>query len=342
MFKRAIRLFTVRGVDVRLDPSLLVIVALVVWTFSTRFSPDYGSAVALAMAVSGAVLFFTSILAHELAHAFEARHRGIAVEQVTLFLFGGVTEMEGHGHRPRDEFAISIVGPWASLVAGAVFGLVATGASALPAHIGGPIGEVAGLLGWLNVALAIFNLIPGAPLDGGRVLRAGLWWLLRNRVRATKITARIGQLLGIALTTFGAWVFTQTPAGVLGALWYIVIGVFLFAAARTEYRTARLDDLYSTYRVADLLEGAPDRSSIQLAVDEGYLPAVAVDDDLHALIDAFQRADVVVVRPSRLANDDGMTATSVVLPERYVANRLAQLRRNRRALRGARPSRSQR
>lgn len=340
MFKRAIRLMSIRGVDVKLDPSLLVIAALVIWTLSNRFAPDYGSAIAFVMAFTGAVLFFASILVHELAHAFEAVHRGITVQQITLFLFGGVTEMEGHGHRPRDEFAISIVGPWVSLVTGALFGLVATGASALPAGIGGPVGDVAGLLGWLNVALAIFNLIPGAPLDGGRVLRAGLWWVLRNRIRAIKITARIGQLLGASVTVFGVWVLAQTPAGVLGALWYIVIGVFLYLAARAEYRTARLDGLYSSYRVADLLDGAPDRSSIQLAVDERYLPTVRADDDLHALIEAFQRADVVVVRPSGLGSGEGLASASVVLPERYVAQRLAQVRRNRRPLQGLLPARS--
>src|SRR5699024_10473211 len=127
---------------------------------------------------------------------FEARHRGIRVHAITLLLFGGVTEMHAHGQRPNDEFAIAAAGPYASLVCAATFGLLATFAhDLLPDAAADPIAEVAGLLGWWTLLLALFNLVPGAPLDGGRVLRAILWWLLGERMRALRITVRAGQLL---------------------------------------------------------------------------------------------------------------------------------------------------
>jgi hypothetical protein len=120
--------------------------------------------IAVAMAIAGAVLFFASILAHELAHAFEALHRGLEVHGITLFLFGGVTEMDARSESPRDEFVIAAVGPYVSLLCGAAFGLLATYATWLfPAGLAQPVADVAGLLGWLNVLLAVFNLVPGAP-----------------------------------------------------------------------------------------------------------------------------------------------------------------------------------
>jgi Zn-dependent protease len=172
MFSRAVRLVRIRGIDVRLDPTLVLIALLVGWTFGTRFATVHPLGTAITMAAAGATLFFVSILAHELAHAFEAMHRGIEVRGITLFLFGGVTEMDASSETPRDEFVIAAVGPYVSLLCGAAFGLLATYASWLfPPAFATPVADVAGLLGWLNVLLAVFNLVPGAPLDGGRVLR---------------------------------------------------------------------------------------------------------------------------------------------------------------------------
>lgn len=334
MFSRALRIVTIAGIDVRLDPSLLVIVALVVWTFHGRFTAVHGGEVALWMAVAGALLFFGSVLAHELAHALEARHRGIEVSAITLFLFGGVTEMHAHGHRPRDELIIAAVGPWTSLVCGAAFGLVATSTGVLPAGLRAPVGDVAGLLGWLNVALAVFNLIPGAPLDGGRVLRAALWWVLGDRPRATIVTSRLGQLLGLAVVAFGAWILLRQPGAAVGAIWYLVIGVFLLAAASSELRQGLLDRRLSRHTVQQLLGARTAMvgawtvgvGDVGLTVPVGTLPRVDADADLHALIDAFQ-GDHDVVAITRGG------AVVAVATEREVAEALAAMRRETRARR---------
>lgn len=339
MFRRAVRVLTVGGIEIRLDPSLAVIALLVAWTLATRFSDSHDLAIAWIMSGAATLAFFASILAHELGHALEARHRGLEVFGITLFLFGGVTEMAAHTHRPRDEFAIAAVGPWVSLVCGALFGLLATGASAagrfVSPAITAPIADVAGLLGWMNVALAIFNLIPGAPLDGGRVLRAGLWWMLGDRPRAIRITARLGQLLGSALIALGLWTLTATSAGPVASLWYVVIGAFLISAARSEARSSKTDEILTHWTVgeafAPTLAHPPDPSKL-LTVDVDDIPLVDDGADLHQLIEAFNGGQgVVAIRRS--------DANMALLTERQVAHALAELRRRprRRALRTTLP-----
>jgi Zn-dependent protease len=235
MFPRALRIARIRGVDVRLDPTWAVVAVLVVWSFLARWSvPGRGGTAAFVMAVAAGAGFFGSVLVHELGHAFEAQHRHLHVHGITLFLFGGVTEMDMRTQRPRDEFAVAAIGPWLSLVLASVFGLVT---AALDWYLPGRASEVAlvlGTLGWINLGLALFNIIPGAPLDGGRVLRAGLWAVTGDRYRAQIMAARAGQAVAITLTAFGMWLVVTTPGGVLNALWFALIGWFMFSAARSE------------------------------------------------------------------------------------------------------------
>src|SRR4051794_18079946 len=189
---RGARLARIGGITVRADASWLIAVALVTWSFWDRFDNDrrFGGNAAFLMALAAAVLFFVSVLAHELAHALEARSRGVPVGGITLFLFGGATEMQVEARRPIDEFAFTAVGPFTSLTVGCLFGLLAVTAD----HRGlAEAAEVFGVAGWLNVGLAAFNLLPGAPLDGGRIVRAVAWKLTGNRPRAVRIAARAGQ-----------------------------------------------------------------------------------------------------------------------------------------------------
>jgi Zn-dependent protease len=338
MFPRALRLIRVVGVDVRLDPSLLLFAVLIVWTFAARFAARYGLGVAIVMATFGMLAFFGSILGHELAHALEARHRGMQVEAITLFLFGGVTEMHAHGQTARDELAVAAVGPYVSLLCAAIFGLVATFAGdVLDATVATPLAEVAGLLGWLNLALAVFNLVPGAPLDGGRVLRAVLWMALGDRMRALRISVRAGQLLALGLAGVGLWLVLRSPEAVVAAVMSLVIAVFLFAAARRELHHAELDELLSTHTVGQLLArmaalpppplpGSPAGTTV-VTTD---VPAVDLGDDLHVLIDRFQGDHDRV----ELRRGDERLGTLV---ERDVANAIADLRMASRR-RGGRPT----
>jgi Zn-dependent protease len=380
MFARAVRIAAVGGIEVRLDPSLLLFVVLVVWTFTGRFAPLHGVPTAVGMATAATLLFFGSILAHELAHAFEGRHRRLEVHAVTLFLFGGVTEMHAHDQTPRDELTIAAVGPWVSLLCAAVFGLVATFAGELlPPALARPTAEVAGQLGWLNLILALFNVVPGAPLDGGRMLRAVLWMVLNDRDRALRISARTGQALGLALVVLSGWLYVRTGAGDLGGrtatsllvptVIGVMIGLFLFHAARSELRTAAVDTLFSDRSIRSLVGPLPDpvpadrllgvvdlhggrhggdllpvtdggaviglldvrdlaelhptdrsvRTAGELALPVDDLPSVALDEDLHALIDRFQGEHRIV-----LLTDGGRTVAAV--SEREIAEAIGELR----------------
>jgi Zn-dependent protease len=280
---RAIRVARVRGVEVRLDPSLLLLALLLTWLLSVRFSPSYGTVPGSSMALVASLLFFASILAHELAHALEALHRDIEVASITLLLFGGVTEMHSESQHPRDEFVIAAVGPYASLVCAAVFGLIAAGASTfLTGATGAAVLEVSRLLAYLNVLLAVFNLIPGAPLDGGRVLRAAIWYVTRDRRRAVRGAARAGQFFGVVTVAFGVVEFTRgLEVAAIGGVWWVIIGIFLFGAARAELRRADLLALYDGRTVSDVLGPGP------LVVDAGarveLLDADATGDD-HLLV----------------------------------------------------------
>lgn len=284
------------GVEIRLDLSILVLVALVAWAFTGLFRANHDLVTALVMAAVGAVLVVFTTLAHELGHALEARHRGMEVEAITLLLFGGVTELHADGQTARDELAVAAVGPWISLVCAAGFGLLATfAADLLPGALAGPVGQVAGVLGWWNLLLAVFNLVPGAPLDGGRVLRALLWMLTGDRLRALRISVRAGQVLGVALVVVGvATLVRGGPRASLVAAAFALSGVFLIRAAASELRHAELNAVLEGWRVVDLLALPPvplpggqqlaevDRERVEQA---GDLHAVEQDTDLVGVVE---------------------------------------------------------
>ena len=265
VFPRARTLGSLGGVAVRVDPSLLLVALLVVATFTTRFTDDRALWLALVMSVVAAVLFFASVLGHELAHAWEGIHRGVRVRAITLFALGGVTEMELDTQRARDEFAISAVGPWSSLVIAAVAGLVAEGSGRLGLD---SVADVAGALGWINLALALFNLVPGAPLDGGRVLRSAAWAVTGDRHRATAIASRAGQLVGIGLAVWGV-TLVDGPGGILNAVWLVLLGGYIVRGATSELTAGRTERRLSEHVAGDLAPPVltvPPGTSVELAV----------------------------------------------------------------------------
>jgi len=237
--RQSIRIGRFAGVDVGVNWSVLVIFALVTWQLADHVLPStYGGGSRTAYwvaAVAAALVFFFSLLAHEVSHAVVARHNGVGVKSITLWLFGGVAQLEGEATSPGAEFRIAAVGPGTSL---ALAGAFAVGE--VLAHGAGNHGLVAQVLTWLwqiNVLLAAFNLIPAAPLDGGRILRSGLWRAWHDPTRATIAAARAGRFFGVVLIAVGLVEFGY--GGTVG-LWPALLGWFLYAAAKAEERGARL------------------------------------------------------------------------------------------------------
>jgi Zn-dependent protease/CBS domain-containing protein len=240
------------GVQIHVDWSLLIIFALVTISLGSavfpQWHPDWPPLLVWGMAVGAAVLFFASVLVHELSHAIVARARGIPVSRVTLFLFGGVAQMAGEPKTPKDEFLVAIVGPITSLgigvaawAAGSMLGTPALStASALedPAAAMSRVGPLATLLLWLgpvNVLLGLFNMVPGFPLDGGRVLRALLWWTTGDLLKASRWASAAGQAVAWTLMGIGAW--SLLAGGVAQGLWLLLIGWFLNNAARLSFES---------------------------------------------------------------------------------------------------------
>lgn len=231
------KLGTVFGIRIGLHISVLIIFALIVSSLGggmfPQWHPDWSPTVRWLSALVAAVLFLGSLLAHELSHALTARRLGIGIRGITLFLFGGIAEMEREAENPRDEFLIAGAGPLASFVLAALFSLL-TGwlqpditFSGQPADFSA-LGVPATITLWLsmvNFMLAAFNLIPGFPLDGGRLFRALLWWKTGDVVQATRQAASLGRFAGWALIFWGVWRATQGDTA--NGLWLVFIGWFL-------------------------------------------------------------------------------------------------------------------
>ena len=263
---RGFRLGRIFGLEISVDFSWLVIVALVVWSFSTavfpQAVPDLSGRAYLVMGVVAGVLFFGSLLLHEIAHSLMAQAKGVEVEGITLFIFGGVSRMRDEARSARDEFLIAGVGPLASLVIGAFFWAVFLLGDAL--GWGAPAVEVARYLSFLNVALAVFNLLPGFPLDGGRLFRALLWWWRDDLKEATRIASVGGQAMGVLIATFG---LLQLFAGnLIGGLWLGVIGWFLMNAAKMSYRQHVLRAGLEGATARDAMTADPDVVSPSISV----------------------------------------------------------------------------
>jgi Zn-dependent protease/predicted transcriptional regulator len=251
------RVGTVAGVPVAVNWSVLIIFVLLAAGLSgSRFPRAYPGQPAWAYAAAGvgaAVVFLFGLLAHELSHAVVAIRNGLSVRGITLWVFGGVAELQGEAPSPGAELRIAGVGPLMSLLIGVVFGLVAAG-TAVTGHTGLVLAAFSWLAG-INLALAVFNVLPAAPLDGGRLLRAALWKWRGDRAWAAVMAARAGRGLGWLLVGLGLWQFLA-GAGI-GGLWLVVIGWFLLGAAGVEERQAGLGAALAGVRVADVMSPQP-------------------------------------------------------------------------------------
>ncbi len=245
------------GVPVGMHWSVLVIAGLltqiVAQVVLPRTAPGNPDAVYWVAGAVVAVVFMASLLAHELAHAMVAVHYGIRVERVTLWLLGGVTEFSSEAQAPKADLLIAAAGPLASMLCGALFVGVAAGGAAL--HAPTIVLASAAWLGITNLILAVFNLLPGAPLDGGRVLRAVLWRRSGNRTRAAITATRVGGALGGGL--FGLGVIQAFSGSLLDGLWLGLLGWFLVEMASAERRQVGLRDRLHGIAVGDVMSVVP-------------------------------------------------------------------------------------
>lgn len=248
--KNSITLGRLAGVSVELNWTVLVIAGLVTFTLAGGIlpatAPGLESGTYIAGGLIAAVGLLASILVHELGHAIVARRNNVEVERISLWAFGGVAQLNGEATTPKAEFQIAGVGPAISLIVGAILLVPA-------AFLTGIGGAVVGWLGMINIVLGVFNLIPGAPLDGGRLLRAWIWHRHGDRARALKTASKAGRILGTGLFGLG---IVQFLLGGTGGLWTAFIGWFVRGAATEEGRYGALQSDLATVRVRDVMTPA--------------------------------------------------------------------------------------
>ena len=287
----SIRVGKIFGIPIQVNYSWVFIFLLFTYVLADSFGdldPGWSAAQRWSVGALTAFLFFLSVLAHELTHSVVAIRKGIPVRGITLFIFGGVSQLAHEARRPFTEFLVAVVGPLASVVLGsALFGvwyLVGDASSTLS--------EILFLLAYINLSLGVFNMLPGFPLDGGRVMRAAVWGLTGSYWRATQVATRSGQFIGILMIVGGVMLAVFVTG--LQSIWLSFIGAFLFSAATASYRQERNRELLKAYSVADAT--APDFRvlpwntsldsplvSQELARGNGLL-AVAGDGRIHGVL----------------------------------------------------------
>jgi Zn-dependent protease/predicted transcriptional regulator len=253
--KSQIRLGRIFGVEIGLHYSWFIIAVLITFSLAGQFgltNAGWSPGLRWGLAVITAILFFASIVIHELSHAMVAKLRGIPVRSITLFALGGVAQMEKEAADAKTEFWMGIIGPITSFVIG-ILCLALTFATGWtpPEFPASPLPAMLMWLGYINIALAIFNMVPGFPLDGGRVLRAIIWWITGSAKRATTIAARVGQIIAFAMILYGVMQFFG-GAGFSG-LWLAFIGWFLLSASRESYAQMMVTESLRGLRVADVM-----------------------------------------------------------------------------------------
>jgi Zn-dependent protease len=270
----SLRLGKIFGIDIYIHFSWLIILVLFTWSFAVGwFPPRYpGWSTATYWLVSfiSALLLFVAVLVHELAHSVVARARGLSVKSITLFIFGGVSNIEKEPESPGVEFQIAVVGPLTSLLIGglAYLLLLALGKNT------SPLAGILAFLGYVNIFVGVFNLIPGFPLDGGRVLRSIVWKLNGNLRRATRVVTIVGEIIAYLFILIGIWLFFTVD--LLSGIWIGFIGWFLLSSAQAANTEVVLQSMLRGVTVGEVMNTSPvtvpANISLQKLVDEYFLP----------------------------------------------------------------------
>jgi Zn-dependent protease len=275
-FANGFRLGRVMGIPIIINPSWFLIFALVVVALGNQFNsqfPSWATWEQWGVAVITSLLFFASVLAHELCHSVVAVRKGIPVRGITLFMLGGVSQISREASRPGTELLIAIVGPLSSLALGGIFVGLTLLVGSSSDHLHGVLTQ----LGLTNLSLGVFNLAPAFPLDGGRVLRALLWQATSSFDRATFIAARVSQALAGALILGGiAFALVFRPFSPFAGLWAALIGWFIFGSATSSLRQQRQDQVLRSLRAQDVMAPAgpalPSDTTVLRAMELILLP----------------------------------------------------------------------
>ena len=321
------RLGQIAGIEIRVDWSLAVIFWLIVLSLGSgmfpALHPEWGPALSWAVAVIAAVLFFCSILAHEMAHALVGRARGVPVHGITLFMFGGIARLGGEPRSAGAEFLMAIVGPLTSFAIGILCTLAGLALSRMdPARAGlvmanlSPAATVLLWLGSTNLLLAIFNLIPGFPLDGGRVLRSILWKATGDLRTATRWASGVGRFVALLLIVAGVTMMFGARLPILGGglfhgLWLVLIGWFLNNAAINSYRTLVVTEALAGVPVARLMRPPAEPVSGHTPVSQLVDRFMQSEDRCFPVLEGDQFVGLVCMADLRKVPRDRWDATPV-------------------------------
>jgi Zn-dependent protease/predicted transcriptional regulator len=318
----------IRGVEVRVEPSLAILGVLItanLWTFYSSpsvfeifsfrirsVSPPLASGPALALALLTTFLFVSSILAHEVAHAIAFRARGIPVRGITLFMFGGFTMGASEADRPFDEFFFAAVGPATTAALGVLFLALHVAASSAGLHA---YRAMFGYLAVLNLFMAAFNLLPGLPLDGGRVLMAILWRVTSSRSRATRMAARAGQVVALVISGWG--IIELTTTGDLGGIWPLFIGWMLFSSSTAALFQSDRMRMMESATAADVMSPPPPTIPADLPLSLALERLTGREGEAFPVIDGGRVVGFIsprLVREARLGSQvrDAMAGTEAV------------------------------
>lgn len=320
---RGFRVGRLFGIEINIDWSWVFIFVLVAWNLTSVFGqyhPEWGITLQISIAILAALLFFASVLAHELAHSLTAQAQGVPVRSITLFLFGGVSNIQRQPPSARAEFLITIVGPIISIVLGIIFILIAnlTGGTlnvsvANPQEMIQQLDPITTLLVWLgpvNILVGLFNMIPGFPLDGGRILRSIFWVITDNLRQATRWASWVGQ--GVAWLMIGAGIAmvfgVQVPffgTGLVNGLWLAFIGWFLNSAAVQSYQQIVVQDVLEGTKVKEMMRRnpptvSPNQSVYSLVHDH----IMGSDDHAFPVLEGDKLAGLVTLQDVREVQRD--------------------------------------
>jgi len=308
MRRSGIKIGRIFGIPIYLHLSWILIFGLITYSLVDEFGaryPQWSNQQLWSLGVLTSLLFFGSVLFHELSHSVVARHYRIPVASITLFFFGGIASITRDPDSAGQEFLIAAAGPASSYVLAGVFGLLAysTPDGSMPSALGT-------WLGWTNLGLATFNLLPGFPLDGGRIFRSIIWGITKDYSRSTRIAARIGQAIAYGMMGFGAYMVFLAHSSVNG-IWFIFLGWFLLTAARQSYSQVAAQGALQGLRAADVMTSEMPTVGRDLSLDEYAQEASRTSRRAHLVVSDGRLVGLMRIEALQSFPREEWSATSV-------------------------------